>query len=363
MSTIFLSVLVASSVEAAIVAAPNQGKKASLTLINPKLEDVKSDKKFFGPPFPADYPDDQRPTMKPDILRELKENNKPYPYLQNRKEFDADYVKDENGDKGDWKAQFDYDAYRKLLGEEEAKSKRAQDEADKEGRDEDAAKKAADDAAKNEKDAQKELDDTKNGGNDDGKGGKGDGAGGDALSAEEKKKLEEMQKKVKEAEDNYEKAKKQFAECQRQLDAAQKEVEDLKKQLAEYEDYAHSQSKLWSLKKDENKKVRQSNKDAAAAKVKLAEARLDVALEVKKEREESLTKEKAEHAAAEKVLQAHVAKMEQAKKKLEAARLHLQTLRGYKMPTPAPAKSGVCLSASIVSVFWIVFSSVATHLY
>jgi hypothetical protein len=353
---LFLATL-AFHAESRASSGPKEVKKAALTVINPKLEDVSSDKKFFGPPFPADYPSDERPTMKPDILKELKENNKPYPYLQSRNEYDADYVKDENSDKGDWKAQFDYDAYRKLLGEEEERARRAQEDADKEGRDEANAQKGVDDADKDAKDAQKDLDDAKNSKDGD----SGDGPGGDGLSAEEKKKLEDLKKKVKEAEDNYEKAKKQFEECQRQLEAAEKEVEDLKKELKEYEDYVFSQSQLWAVKKEADKKVRATKKEAAAAAVKLAQAKLDVSVEVRKEKEESLAKEKAENDVAQKNLQMHVEKMEKVKQELEKAKLHLWKLRGYKVPSSTLAKSGAVSAQGISSVLLLVLAFVAAQ--
>jgi len=185
--------------------APLLIRHAVAVVINPKLEDVSSDKKFFGPPFPADYPDDKRPTVSPSIASQLKEENKPYPYLQNRREFDEDYVKDENSDRGDWKAQFDYDEYRRKLGEEEAAVDRAREKAEKEGRDESDAEKGLSDADKKAHDAKKDLDNA-NADNDaagkDGKDSRGDGAGEDGLSAEEKEKLEHMRKKVADAVDS-----------------------------------------------------------------------------------------------------------------------------------------------------------------
>jgi len=289
--------------------------------------------------------------MKPDILKELKENNKPYPYLQNRKEYDEDYVKDENNDKGDWKAQFDYDAYRKLLADEEERARKAQEDADKEGSDEANAQKGVDDADKDAKDAQKDLDDAKNQKDGDG----GDGPGGDGLSDEEKKKLEDLANKVKEAQDNYDKALKQFEECKKQLEAAEKDVADAKKELADYEDYIFSQQKLFAEKQEADKVVRATRKEAAAAAVKLAQAKLDVSLEVKKEKQETYAKEKAEHEEAKKVLQVHVEKMEKVKAEYEQAKLHLWKLRGYNVPsatlsTKSSAVSAKCFSSLLLSL-------------
>merc|ERR1719262_510018 len=100
--------------------------------ISPPLKDVKSDKKFFGPPFPADYPDDKRPVPDQSLMNKLKSPDQPYPALQSKEDFDADFVKDENSDKGAWQAQFEYDALRKKLAEEEAGVKRAEERANRE---------------------------------------------------------------------------------------------------------------------------------------------------------------------------------------------------------------------------------------
>merc|ERR1719359_460533 len=107
---------------------------AALVKVDPPLKDVASDKKFFGPPFPADYPDDKRPVVQKSILDKLKGPNQPYPALQGKAEFDADYVKDENSDTGAWKAQFEYDTLRRKLLKEEADERASQSRADSEGK-------------------------------------------------------------------------------------------------------------------------------------------------------------------------------------------------------------------------------------
>lgn len=99
--------------------------------ISPELQ-PKSDKKFFGKPFPADYPDDERPAV--DVLH----FKHPYPAVQDSDDYDTDYVKDENGDNGGYKAQTEYDRLRhKLLKEKEdlEKALEAKNAAEKELRD------------------------------------------------------------------------------------------------------------------------------------------------------------------------------------------------------------------------------------
>merc|ERR1719161_1312422 len=148
-----------SSVEAR--SAPKA--KNALVGINPPLKDVSSDKGFFGPPFPADYPDDKRPVVQKSILDKLKGPNQPYPALQGRAEFDADYVKDENSDTGAWKAQFEYDTLRRKLLKEQADERAAQGRADKEGSDVDGASRRASDADKNAADAERDADGARKG--------------------------------------------------------------------------------------------------------------------------------------------------------------------------------------------------------
>jgi len=70
--------------------------------ISPKL-DPESDKTFFG----HDYPDNlaAKGQLKPEF-------GHPYPAIQDTDKFDKDYVKDENGDDGEWTAQMEYDLLR-----------------------------------------------------------------------------------------------------------------------------------------------------------------------------------------------------------------------------------------------------------
>jgi hypothetical protein len=338
---------VKTPVNATAAAATMHSKTASLVKINPPLKDVSSDKKFFGPPFPADYPDDKRPTVSPSIAWQLKEEGKPYPYLQNRQEFDKDYVKDENSDKGDWKAQFDYDAYRRRLAKEETDVKRAKAEAAKEAADEKNAEKDADDANSKVADAQKAVDEATGAenaaGKDDGSGG-GD-SGGDGMSAEDKAKLEDLRKKVAEAAANYEKEKKEFEECKRQLEKAKKDLADLKQQVADYEVHMVAQTKMFAIKLETKKNAKEAKKAAAAARVKEAQEKFKMLDDYRQKVEATLAKEKADNEIAQKNLQKHKMQREQAAKHLEEAKLHLQTLRGYKTAPAHPSKSGASLVA------------------
>lgn len=101
--------------------------------IVPEL-DPKSDKKFFGPPFPADYPDDDKPHK---VAHAFAGDGKTYPEMQGQAEYDKDYVKDENDDSGEWAAQHEYDELRSKLARDKAdvaEALRKQEEEAKNGR-------------------------------------------------------------------------------------------------------------------------------------------------------------------------------------------------------------------------------------
>jgi len=313
--------------------------------INPPLKDVKSDKKFFGPPFPADYVEDKRPVIRKSLWDKVMRPGQPYPALQGAKDFDSDYVKDENSDKGAWQAQFEYDTLRRKLEQEEADAKRAEDRADREGRDVDGAQHDDDEADKNVKDAEKGVDeaiyDEKN-----------------AKKAEDfagppsEEKLKELKKAVTEAEEAYEKAQKGFEECKRQLEEAKKEFEDLTAQQKTLEGKLDADTKFYveqktvklNLKKAKAEKATAEFAKTKAEKVKVAQDKLAAAEKIKDALEKALVKEKAENSKAQKTLQTQQAEVQAAKKQIATAAAKLQQLHGYKPAQVAPSpdsKSGV----------------------
>jgi len=80
----------------------SQGSASTRGRISPKL-DPASDQVFFRSDYPSDSDasDHESPAF-----------THPYPALQDTNNYDADYVKDENGDDGEWKAQMGYDLLR-----------------------------------------------------------------------------------------------------------------------------------------------------------------------------------------------------------------------------------------------------------
>jgi hypothetical protein len=326
------------------VQAHTSAGKSSLS-IDPPLKDVSSDKKFFGPPFPADYPEDTRPVVQKHVLDKLKGPDQPYPKLQSKSTFDSDYVKDENSDKGAWAAQFEYDALRKKLAAEERDEKSAQDNADREAKDIDGAQKNADDASKAADDAQKEAD-------------AANAAKGDQVAADDDfggapsaEKLEKLKAAVAEAEANYEKEKKEFEQCKKQLEESEKLVKDLKAKQAEMEAQLAKDTQLWAESKAMKLNVRKTQQEAThkewMSKHQAAQERLAKAEKAKAEMGDLLAKQKAEHDQALKNLAKEKAEMKQAKDDMEKATLKLQKLRGYK-PVETPAKSSATSAAVLL---------------
>jgi len=311
--------------------------------ISPPLKDVKSDKKFFGPPFPADYPEDKRPVPQKHILDKLKGPDQPYPALQSKEDFDTDYVKDENSDKGAWEAQFEYDALRRKLAQEEADERRAEERAAREARDADGAQHDDDEAGKAVKDAEDAVNEAA-GHEDDAK--KAEDFGGPPSQ----EKLEKLKKAVADAEDKYEEQKKAFEECKRQLEAAKKELEDLKAQQASMEEKLAADTKLWAEQKAVKLNLKKTKQSAAAEKVKAAKDKLTVAEKVKADAEKALAKEKAESEKAKENVRKHKADMEKVQQQLNDASSKLQKLHGFKPAHVAPpaTKSG----AQVTSVFF-----------
>jgi len=331
--------------------------------IVPKLENVASDKKFFGPPFPADYPDDLSPRVSGDL--QPKKHGAIYPKLHDSDFYDKDYVKDENADGGEWAAQMAYDTARNKYDKENQLSEAAQERMKRERREaedaekklkeavaaEAAAEKAAAEAKKQEKDAEAAE----------------NGVEKAAQAAEEKskkgsehakilkmskdevdKKVEEVGKKLDEARENLKKEEAEFKECQKKFEEAKAELEKLRH---EHEALKKRQEEILGQKvgdaseedyKDELE-VAHAKASAAEAKVNAAKAKLDVAdADQKKEQTEyEQQKHQKDDASAAEATQAK--ETEEAKEDLEAAKKKLRSIRNPGIlgnPLPQQPKSG-----------------------
>merc|ERR1719161_1561889 len=338
---VLFAMLLAGAAEAKAIASSSQPQKLS-----PPLTDVSSDKKFFGPPFPADYPDDKRPVPNKGILDKVKGPDQPYPALQSKEDYDRDYVKDENSDTGAWQAQFEYDRLRRKLAQEEADERRAQDYADREGRDVDGAQRDSDSAGRNVDDAQKGVNDASKGEEDIKTADDFDGPPSD-------KKLKELEKAVADAEARHEKAKKAFEECKRQLEEAKAHLDDLKAQQKEMEEKLAADTKLWAEQKTVKLNMRKTKQSEASAKVQEAQAKLAKAVQSKAEADKALAKEKAEHEKAQQSLQKEKDDVTKVEKKISEASAKLQALHGYKPAQVAPTKSGTPMTSMCLSVAMI----------
>jgi len=111
--------------------------------------DPTSHKTFFG----KDYPDDLRPGVTGH--HSLKEFDHPYPAMQDTDDYENDYVKDENSDGGEWKAQMDYDSLRNKVRKEKREADAAKKKAEKEQQELDEARRAEEEARRKALEAQK----------------------------------------------------------------------------------------------------------------------------------------------------------------------------------------------------------------
>jgi len=324
-----------------LLAAALLGQALSIT---PALKDGQSDKKFFA----SNYPQDTRPVVDKNVLNKLKSDKEPYPALQAANKFDTDFVKDENKDAGHWKAQFEYDALRKKMLQEEADEKKAAGKAAKEGKDVDDAQKKADDASKNADELKKDSDAAKDA-EDAAKKKTEDAAKKKDEEGSEKVSKAEMEKKLVKATEDLEAQKKKFAQCQLELDEAKAKVEELKAKVAEMDTKGAAGVKLWAEQSAAKLKASKYVVEAASAKREAAELRLASAQETKAHHEKNLQREKAESDQAQKNLAKERAEKEQAKAQLEKASQHLQKLRGYT-PDAQPAKSGAAVPAMFFSL-------------
>lgn len=210
--------------------------------IEPEL-DPKSDKKFFGPPFPADYPADMRPGGKAQF-------NYPFPKVQHSAQYDEDFVKDENNDNGEWKAQSEYDRLKTKLHKEQMEVDEAKDKQDKEQKEADVAKSRKEKA---EEDAER--------------------------YASQKDKLKSLQQNVEDKIENLD-------DCKKELEDAQKKLEDYTKESLATGDLnsveGEKDAAAAALKKEQDEDVKalksydeekQDVKEAEEA-LKIAESRL-----------------------------------------------------------------------------------------
>lgn len=350
MASLFVAVAILSQVDARSAPASNAHAALKVNVkpalvawspkISPPLRDasdgkVRSHKDFFGPPFPADYAEDSRPVPDKHVLDKLKGPDQPYPALQSKDKFDRDYVKDENSDRGAWKAQFEYDYLRKKMQKEAADARNAGNAANKEGADVGGAQKRADDAQRGVDGARKDLDAAKK-------------EEGDAMQPEDfddipegtikekKAKLEKLKTAVTAAEANLQKEKNDFEECKKMLEDAKTNLAELKAKQVEMEQKLAADTKLWIETKTVRLNLKKSKEDAASSKRVAAVEQLRAAQAEKADMDKILAEKKSLASKSQESLQKEKAALAKAKSDLEKATLTLQKLRGYTPAAAAP---------------------------
>jgi len=183
--------------------------------LSPPLE-PKEDKHFFH----ADYPHDLSPRMEDHWSH-------PFPIVQESKDYDKDFVKDENSDSGEWKYQNEYDTLRQRLAaarhanaQANARSKMADQDLATARQKEQAARDAAARAKKLKEEAEQEA---------------------KSVQRKAEERLErEMRKNVDGNDVNAQKKTveqetKDVEDCQQQLAAARAKLSKLQAQKAEAE--------------------------------------------------------------------------------------------------------------------------------
>lgn len=289
--------------------------------VQPPIENVKSDKKFYG----ADYPHDEQPKVSKDFL--ATKGGAVYPALKDTHDLDSDYVKDENMDNGEWAAQFAYDKARARITTEEAALKKAKLAAEKEAKEAaeaeekvteaqakvDAAKKAAESAEEEAKDAEKVEE--------------AEAAKSDNEKAEQTEKAEEagkatmtkaeLTKQLEDAEKKLEDQKVAFKKCQEELANAEAEVAKLKEQMADLSaiEATNSTSGVLTvavLNHGDSLKLAQSRAAAARAKREAAKASLAAATAMREQLKVQLVREKRQSTEASAALVKETALLKQA---------------------------------------------------
>lgn len=192
--------------------------------ISPELH-PESSKKFFD----KDYPFDKRPSA--DSLH----FKHPYPVVQDSHDFDTDFVKDENSDNGNWKAQETYDKLRQKLAKEKRDLAKALAKKNEEERELKEAMKKREEERKEKEEAAKKVDKIKHEEEEE-----------DKRHDEENKKKkpkhegpvkhvphEVFHKDVEVKTDDTEKAMDSLEECKKQLKEAREHLKELMDELEE----------------------------------------------------------------------------------------------------------------------------------
>lgn len=336
----------------------HRSREVQKGLISPKL-DPESDKVFFG----KDYPDNLQPQgqLKPEF-------GHPYPAVQDTNHYEKDYIKDENSDDGEWKAQMDYDLLRtkmnkdrdelqkaktaeselkeqleKARAEEAAAAKRAEEAAARTAKARAEAKKAQEEAAAakaeakaTEKAAEKQTAEEQHEASEHSSGEKQTSKTQVESHQQKTEKVAEQKaaaakstdnSKVEEATAKVEKEMSDLEKCEKELADAKARV----KQLMEKEDEL-------ARKRRQQQEQEKAMRDAELARLAQEESAAASALseseeETSKRREEeqlhkdTLAKQETAHQVAEKQYKHEASDLDKMENDLKAAEQHLKNFR------------------------------------
>mmetsp|Transcript_53956 Transcript_53956/g.157486 ORF Transcript_53956/g.157486 Transcript_53956/m.157486 type:complete len:367 (+) Transcript_53956:66-1166(+) len=285
--------------------------------ITPKL-DPKSDKVFFK----KDYPDDLDAKGRHGDVK----FNFPYPAVQDRHDYDKDYVKDENADDGQWKAQMEYDLLRTKISKDRDDYKKAK-ETEKQLRQElEAAQQKEAEAAQRAKDAEKKV------------------AAAQAAASDSKEKAGKLAEEARAANETAAKqheavAKEHETEVEAAVQTVKKEMEDLKNcqqelaearaRLKELVEKGEGNSTSGEQGGADASRQEEASKEAATAELELKEAQAEAA---KKEAEDAELKreiadEGAKHDEAEHEYQKESEHLKEVEHDMDAAAHRLRKFR------------------------------------
>lgn len=337
----------------------NERKHLQKPEVSPDL-DPESHKRFFE----KDYPHDVQPTVSSDHAL-----SQPYPDMQDASAFDKDYVKDENGDDGEWKAQMDYDTLRHkiskekndveeaLRGEQREKAKlesaRTQEKAAAEKAA--AASKKADEARKKTKELETKVERLEGDAGGDGKLGQGGNLGnGTGGRGENSSVVEEAVSKVEKETDELKECKRQLEEARAQLAEVLKEQEAAEKERRERmrEEIAAAEAEL---------------KDAETAK-EAATANEAAAKQESESLKDASERQEADYAEAEHKYEKEKAEADKVETDLNRAQNQLRQSRSANdlhtdaggSPERAPRSASEKTSLPLVTLSLVLYATMAT---
>jgi len=216
-SAVALHLLLVLQVSVAAMSRNSNKRLHRGTPVNPKL-DPDSHKLFFG----KDYPDDE------DASKHAPTKfGHPYPALQDTSDYDKDYVKDENHDDGEWKAQMTYDLLRAKIAKAKEEYRKTQKN-EKDIRSQvDAAKKNEANAAQATQDAEARAAKAKEGVEKAQEAQRRLQAGAASGSGEGNAEEKKAQAEVDAAMDKVKKEIKDLEGCRGELEAAREQLKEL----------------------------------------------------------------------------------------------------------------------------------------